>query len=114
MDNIKNIITSKFKEKLWCDNELEGKRKLRYYKEVINPSRENQKHLSVMTSVNKKINIVKIRINFHKLHSESGSWTIPKMPWDERIYHLCDTKWVEEKIHFLLECSQYTHIIFQF
>jgi len=31
IDNIKNIITSKFKENLWCDKELEDKRKLRYY-----------------------------------------------------------------------------------
>jgi hypothetical protein len=35
-DNIKNTITSKFKGKLWCNKELEDKRKLRYYKEVIN------------------------------------------------------------------------------
>ena len=38
IDDIKNIITSKFKEKLWCDENLEDKRKLRYYKEVINPT----------------------------------------------------------------------------
>ena len=35
IDNIKNIITSKFKEKLWCEENLVIKRKLRYYKEVI-------------------------------------------------------------------------------
>jgi hypothetical protein len=35
-DTIKNIIKSKFKEKMWCDKELEEKTKLRYYKEVIN------------------------------------------------------------------------------
>jgi hypothetical protein len=35
-DTIKNII--KFKEKMWCDNELEEKRKLRYFKDVINPN----------------------------------------------------------------------------
>jgi hypothetical protein len=69
-DNIKNIITSKFKEKLWCDKELEDKRKLRYYKEVINPNLEDQKYLSVLTSVKKKINIAKIRTNSHELHSE--------------------------------------------
>ena len=31
-DNIRNIITSKFKKKLGCDKELKDKRKLRYYK----------------------------------------------------------------------------------
>jgi hypothetical protein len=36
--NIKNIITTKFKEKIWCNKELEDKRILRYYKEVINPN----------------------------------------------------------------------------
>ena len=37
IDNVKNIITSKFIEKLWCEENLMVKRKLRYYKEVINP-----------------------------------------------------------------------------
>ena len=36
INNVKNIITSKFKEKMWCKKDLEVKRKLRYYKEVIN------------------------------------------------------------------------------
>ena len=34
---LKKNIKSKFKEKMWCDKELEEKRKLRYYKDVINP-----------------------------------------------------------------------------
>ena len=43
INNIKNIVTSKFKEKLWCEKYLEAKRKLRYYKKVINPTLEDQK-----------------------------------------------------------------------
>jgi hypothetical protein len=70
IDTIKNIITSKFKEKLWCNKEIENKRKLRYYKEVINPNLEDQKYLYVITSLKKKINIDKIRKNSHKLHGE--------------------------------------------
>ena len=42
IDNIKNIVTSKFKEKLWREKDLEAKRKLRYYKEVVNPTLEVQ------------------------------------------------------------------------
>ena len=38
--NVKNI-TSKFKEKFWCEKNLGVKRKLRYYKEVINPNLED-------------------------------------------------------------------------
>ena len=34
--NIRNPITSKFKDKLWDDEELEGKGKLRDDKDVMN------------------------------------------------------------------------------
>lgn len=40
-DNIKDTITCSFKDKMWDAKELEGKRKLRYYKEVINPILDN-------------------------------------------------------------------------
>lgn len=40
-DNIKNTITSKFKDKLWGDEELKRKGTLRYYKEVMNPTLTN-------------------------------------------------------------------------
>ena len=66
-DTIKNIIKSKFKEKMWCDKELEEKRKLRYYKDVINHNIKDQNYLSVLPSVKKKISIAKIRTNSHEL-----------------------------------------------
>jgi hypothetical protein len=79
---------------------------------VIKPNLE--KNLSMLTSVKKKINIAKIRTNSCELHNEIGHWTIPKTPWDERIYHICDMKRVEYEKHFLLECPSYTHIRSQF
>ena len=42
-------------------NDLEVKKKLRYYKEVINPNLEDQKYLSFLTRPKKKINIAKER-----------------------------------------------------
>ena len=80
-NNIKNIVTSKFKEKLWCEKDLEAKRKLRYYKEVIPHTLKDQKYLSVLTSSKKTINIAKIRTNSHELDSETGHWEILKKPW---------------------------------
>ena len=53
--NFLNIDTSKFKEKMWPGKVLEAKRKLRYYKEVINPTLEYQKCLSILTSSRKKL-----------------------------------------------------------
>ena len=96
------------------DKELEEKRKLRYYKDVINPNLEDQNYLFVLPSVKKKISIAKIRTNYHELHSETGRWSISKMPWDERACHLCDTKKVEYGNYFLLDCPSYTQIISQF
>ena len=61
------------------------KRKLRYYKEIINPNLENQNCLSVVTSSWRKINIAEIRTNSRELHSETGHWSIPKTPWAERV-----------------------------
>jgi len=71
------------------------KRKLRYYKDVVNPYLEYQKYLSILISENNKINIAKIITNSHELHSETRCWKIPKTMWDERIFHVCDTIRVE-------------------
>jgi hypothetical protein len=68
---------------MWYDNELVDKRKLRYYKEVVNPNSEEKNYLSGLRSAKKKINITKIRTNTHELHSETGHWKIPKTLWDE-------------------------------
>ena len=38
-----------FKEKLWCKENLVVKKKLRYYKEVINLNFKDQKYLLVVT-----------------------------------------------------------------
>jgi len=86
-DTIKNIIKSRFKEKMWCDKELEEKRKLRCYKDAINPNLEDQNNLSILTSVKKKTSIAKILKKSHELHSETRHWSIPKTPWDESV---CD------------------------
>jgi hypothetical protein len=95
---------------MWCDKELEEKRKLRYYRDAINPNLEDQNYLSNLPSVKKKISIAKIRTNSHELRSETGNWSITKTPWDERVCHLCDTNKVEVENHFLLNCPAYTHI----
>ena len=88
IDNVKNMSTSKFKEKLWCEENLAVKRKLRYYKEAINPNLEDHKYLLVVTSSQKKINISKIKMNYHELHSETWHWYIPKTPWTKRVWGL--------------------------
>jgi hypothetical protein len=89
---------------MWCDKGLEKKIKLRYYKDAINPNLEDQTYLFVLPSVKKKISIANIRTNSHELHSETRRWSIPKIPCDERVCHLCDTKKVEDEKNRLLYC----------
>ena len=75
---------------------------------------EYQKYLLVVTSSQKKINIAKIGTSSHQLHSETGCWYIPKTPWVERVFHLCEYMGIEDENHFLLECLAYTHIRYEF
>jgi len=89
---------------MWCEKYLAAKRKLRYYEEVINPTLEDQKYLYILTSSKKKVNIAKIRTNSYELRSETGHWTVPKIPWLERFYHLYENTNIEDENHFLLEC----------
>jgi len=77
---------------------------------VSNPILADNNWISILTTAKKKINIVKIRTNYHDLWRETECWSIPKTPLDETIYHLCDTKQFEDENHFLLGCSTPTHI----
>jgi hypothetical protein len=49
-------------EKMWSDKELEGKIKLRYYKDVIKPNLEDQNYIFVFPSVNKILKKCQIKI----------------------------------------------------
>jgi len=109
-DSIKDAITSNFKDNVWNGKELEGKRKLRHYKKVINTTLENHNYLSMLTNTKKKMNISRIKTNFHELQSDTGQWSTPKTPWDDKIYHISDTKKVEDKNHFLLDYSALANV----
>ena len=57
INNFKKIITSKFKEKFSCEENLAVNRKLRYYKDVINPNLEDHKYLSIVKKQKKIISL---------------------------------------------------------
>ena len=57
-----------FKENFYCEENLAVKRKLGYYKEVINPNLEDQKYISAIANSQKKINIAKSITKSHELH----------------------------------------------
>ena len=49
-------------------------------------------------------------MNSHELHRKTWRWSIPKTPWVERVFHLCESMRIEDENHFLLERLVYTHI----
>jgi len=52
-----------------------------------------------LDSVKKEMIIAKIRTNFDDLRSETRCWSISKSLWGKRVYHLSDTKGVEDDKH---------------
>ena len=70
INNPKNTITSKFKTRMRDNKILEGKRKLIYYKEAINPNLEDQNYLSVLTISKNNISISNMRMNSHSFKSK--------------------------------------------
>ena len=84
--------------------DLEVKRKLQHYKEIINPNLESQNDLSILISSKKKINIAMIRTNIYQLHIERRHSTTPTTTWNERICHLCECMSVDDENHFLSKC----------
>lgn len=79
-DNIKDTINPNFRDKMWDVKKMEDKRKLRYYKEVINPIVDKQNYLSMLTSTKSKMNIARIRNKSRELQSDSKRSSTPKTP----------------------------------
>ena len=79
-DNIKDTINPNFRDKMWDVKKMEDKRKLRYYKEVINPIVDNQNYLSMLTTIKSKMNISRIRNKSRELQSDSKRSSTPKTP----------------------------------
>jgi len=71
IDTFKSTLKTKFKEKLWCIEEMRNKRNLAYHKEIINPVLKDQNYLSTVASLKGKINATKRRTNSHELHNET-------------------------------------------
>lgn len=49
IDTIKFTIITKFKEILWCNNEIKNKRKLIQCKEINNSKLEEEKYMSIIS-----------------------------------------------------------------
>jgi hypothetical protein len=51
--------------------------------------------------------IAQLRTNSHQLCCETGLWKRPKEAWEERVCMFYNSKKVETKKHFILECEAF-------
>jgi len=78
--NIKDTINPNFSYKMSDVKKLEDKRKLRYYKEVINRIVDNHNYLSMLASTKSKMNMTRIRTKSRELQSDTKRSSTPKTP----------------------------------
>ena len=64
-------------------------------------------YLTMITNPKTRSALTKFRLSDHKLHIESGRHCNPRKPIEERLCEICNNQEIEDKIHFLLNCSFY-------
>lgn len=54
--------------------------------------------------------LIRLRTGAHHLAIETGRWSRPSIPREERLCPRCTSGVVEDEVHLLFECSAYEHI----
>ena len=78
--------------------------KLRTYKLFKNEFK-SENYLSSTKNLNHTLALFRFRISSHNLRIETGRYTRPKMPANDRMCIYCTSQAVETESHFLLVCS---------
>ena len=86
--------------------ESEKLRSYRTYKNIF----KFEKYLSNIYNDHERFNMTRLRTSNHRLHFETGRYTTPKTPINERVCKNCDTGQVEDEKHFLLLCPKYNEL----
>ena len=106
--SIKRIVLTKYKE-FWAQfrlNNIDGK--LRTYFSFKDHF-ETEKYLSVIKDFDKRRCFTKFRMSSHKLKIETGNFTRPLAPLEQRICDHC-LMTIEGEFYFLMQCPRYSHI----
>ena len=103
----KEALHQNFMNKCMNDiNDSEKYTKLRTYK-LFKKEFCLENYLTLHDNINNVINIFRFRSSSHNLAIETGRYTRPKTPIDDRKCIHCNLNQVEDEQHFLLECSLY-------
>ena len=93
---------------LWKDL-LHNSPKLSFY-ETFKEYYEEEKYLNVLNNFEERQHFTKFRISNHKLAIETGRYSKPKTPRDQRYCLLCNNDEVETEQHMIFECSTYSKL----
>ena len=96
-------FTNQTKDKL-DSNKINDDTKLKVFSNVLQFGNIPQ-YLKLNVPKEVKSNITKLRTSTHKLHIETGRYTRPKTPRNERTCNFCSQ--IETESHFLLFCVKY-------
>ena len=80
----------------------------------LNKIQKKSDFLDVINNPHHRIAINKFRLGNHKLHIETGRYTIPKTPVDSRICSFCNSNEIENETHFIFSCKLYDSIRLKF
>ena len=81
--------------------------KLRTYK-TFKEDMNIENYLLSPHNISSKRTFTKLRISAHKLHIETGRYTVPKKtPIEKRTCQVCKENIIENEEHFIMECNHY-------
>lgn len=104
---LQDYFKSKVKTEMMKIKE-EGSGKLKFYSRVFTKFEQKQ-YLQFSIPKELRNNLTKIRISAHSLAIETGRYSKPKTPQNERLCKFCINK-VEDEYHFLFICPQYNQL----
>ena len=98
---IKHRLQQQFRNKSF--SELNQSDKLRTYKEFKCPF-QYEPYLKHLSNSKLRKSLTQFRISCHRLFIETGRYSIPKIPAEDRLCKFCNLTQVEDEMHFLTVC----------
>ena len=113
-DNIAQILKSNFAlfwkkqiTRVKLGNDLVDHNKLRFLRCIKN-SFTIEPYISLVKNRNQRAWISRLRTSSHRLHIETGRYTVPVTPIKERTCRYCQLDEIDNEIHFLVKCSKFS------
>ena len=65
-------------------------------------------YISLVNNRNQRAWISRLRTSSHRLHIETGRYTVPVTPINEHICKYCQSNEIDDEIHFLVRCNKFS------